>query len=146
MKGQSTLITHKDLNDAMDHIVVNFGVEILKIIPGRVSTEVDARLSFDKEATIQKAIHLIELYEKAGIGKERILIKIAATWEGIEAAKILERDHGIHCNLTLIFSFAQAVCCAEAKVFLFLFFRLFCSYSLGYFIFLFFRLLYILIV
>lgn len=102
---------------------MSFGLELLKIIPGRVSTEVDARLSFDTEATIQKALHLIGLYEKAGISKERILIKIASTWEGIQAAKILEEQHGVHCNLTLIFSFVQAVCCAEANVSFLLFCR-----------------------
>ncbi|ORY00635.1 transaldolase [Basidiobolus meristosporus CBS 931.73] len=101
---------------AMDKLLVNFGCEILKIIPGRVSTEVDARLSFDKERTIKKALHLIKLYEEAGISKERILIKIASTWEGIQAAKELESKHQIHCNLTLLFSFPQAVACAEAQV------------------------------
>ncbi len=87
--------------------MVNFGTEILKIIPGRVSTEVDARLSFDKQATIDKAIQIIKLYEQAGINKDRVLIKIASTWEGICAAKELEQVHGIHCNLTLLFGFAQ---------------------------------------
>ncbi|CAG8465447.1 1977_t:CDS:2 [Funneliformis mosseae] len=100
---------------AMDKLLINFGVEILKIIPGRVSTEVDARLSFDKEATIEKARRLIKLYEEAGIKKERILIKVASTWEGIQAARQLEQE-GIHCNLTLLFSFPQAVACAEAGV------------------------------
>jgi transaldolase len=94
---------------------VNFGREILKIVPGRVSTEVDARLSFDTAATIAKARELIGLYDKAGIGRERILIKVGSTWEGIRAAGELERE-GIHCNLTLLFSFAQAVACAEAGV------------------------------
>ena len=88
----------------------------MKIIPGRVSTEVDARLSFDKEATKAKAKELIALYESVGVKKERILIKIASTWEGIQAARELERDDGIHCNLTLLFGFAQAVACAEAGV------------------------------
>ena len=92
-----------------------FGIEILKIVPGRVSTEVDARLSFDTEGTIAKAREIIALYEKSGISKDRILIKIASTWEGIKAAETLEKE-GIHCNLTLLFSFAQAVACAEAKV------------------------------
>ncbi|KAJ1966980.1 sedoheptulose-7-phosphate:D-glyceraldehyde-3- phosphate transaldolase, partial [Dimargaris xerosporica] len=101
---------------AFDKLLVNFGVEILKIIPGRVSTEVDARLSFDTQATIEKAIHLINLYKEAGIDKKRVLIKIASTWEGIQAAKILEAKYGIHCNLTLLFSFPQAVACAEANV------------------------------
>ncbi len=99
----------------MDRLAVNFGREILKIVPGRVSTEVDARLSFDTVATIAKARELIALYEAAGIGRERILIKVGSTWEGIRAAADLERE-GIHCNLTLLFSFAQAVACAEAGV------------------------------
>jgi transaldolase len=100
----------------LDKLLVNFGSEILKIVPGRVSTEVDARLSFDKEASITKAKRLIALYEEAGISKERVLIKLASTWEGIQAAKELEANYGIHCNLTLLFSFAQAVACAEAQV------------------------------
>jgi transaldolase len=91
-------------------------VEILKVVPGRVSTEVDARLSFDKDATIAKALTLIALYKERGISKERVLIKIASTWEGIQAARTLELEHGIHCNLTLLFSFSQAVACAEAGV------------------------------
>ena len=99
----------------MDELFVGFGREILKIVPGRVSTEVDAGLSFDTEATLAKARKLIGLYEKAGVDRERILIKIASTWEGIRAAEQLERE-GIHCNLTLLFSFAQAVACAEAGV------------------------------
>jgi len=99
----------------MDRLAVNFGMEILKIVPGRVSTEVDARLSFDRDATIAKARELIGLYEKAGISRERILIKVGTTWEGIRAAAELERG-GIHCNMTLLFSFAQAVACAEAGV------------------------------
>jgi transaldolase len=99
----------------MDRLAVNFGREILKIIPGRVSTEVDARLSFDTAGSIAKARELIGLYERAGIGRERILIKVGSTWEGIRAAGELERE-GIHCNLTLLFSFAQAVACAEAGV------------------------------
>ena len=103
------------LSKAMDKLAVNFGLEILKIVPGRVSTEVDARLSFDTEATIAKARELIALYEANGISRERILIKIASTWEGIRAAEIIEKE-GIHCNLTLLFSFAQAVRCAEANV------------------------------
>ncbi|SCU80631.1 LAMI_0B03202g1_1 [Lachancea mirantina] len=101
---------------AVDALLVEFGKEILKIVPGRVSTEVDARLSFDKDATIEKALHIIKLYEDSGISKERVLIKIASTWEGIQAAKELEEKHGIHVNLTLLFSFAQAVAAAEAKV------------------------------
>jgi transaldolase len=99
----------------MDRLMVNFGCEILKIIPGRVSTEVDAALSFDTDGTINKAHRLIGMYEQAGISRERVLIKMASTWEGIRAAERLERD-GIHCNLTLLFSFAQAVACAEAGV------------------------------
>jgi transaldolase len=99
----------------MDDLLVGFGCEILKIVPGRVSTEVDAGLSFDTKATMAKARRLIELYQEAGFGRERILIKIASTWEGIRAAEKLERE-GIHCNLTLLFSFAQAVACAEAGV------------------------------
>lgn len=102
-------------NLAMDKLAVNFGLEILKIVPGRVSTEVDARLSFNTEATISKAKELIALYEAAGIEKERILIKIASTWEGIKAAEELEKE-GIHCNLTLLFSIAQAIACGEAKI------------------------------
>lgn len=100
---------------AIDWLAVAFGKQILNIVPGRVSTEVDARLSYDTEATIEKARYLISQYEKAGIDKERILIKIAATWEGIKAAEILEKE-GIHCNLTLLFGFHQAVACAEAGV------------------------------
>src|SRR5215467_12963569 len=99
----------------MDKLFVTFGCEILKIVPGRVSTEVDAGLSFDTEGTLAKARKLIGMYQEAGVGPERILIKIASTWEGIRAARRLERD-GIHCNLTLLFSFAQAVACAEAGV------------------------------
>ncbi|KAG1445301.1 hypothetical protein G6F56_009964 [Rhizopus delemar] len=100
----------------MDKLLVNFGSEILKVVPGRVSTEVDARLSFDVEGTVNKALTLIKLYEENGINKDRILIKIASTYEGIQAAHILETKHAIHCNLTLLFGFAQAVACAEAGV------------------------------
>ena len=103
------------LGEALDKLAVFFGLEILKIVPGRVSTEVDARLSFDTTATLAKARSLIARYEKNGIERERILIKIAATWEGIRAAEELEKE-GIHCNLTLLFSFPQAVACAEAGV------------------------------
>ncbi|AXK73383.1 transaldolase [Lysobacter sp. TY2-98] len=103
--------------DASDRLAVAIGNEILKIVPGRVSTEVDARLSFDTEATVAKARRLVELYDAVGVGRDRLLIKIASTWEGIRAAERLERD-GIHCNLTLLFSFAQAIACAEAGVFL----------------------------
>ena len=105
------------LGDACDRLAVAIGSEIVKLIPGRVSTEVDARLSFDTEATVARARRLVRLYADAGIGSDRLLIKIAATWEGIRAAERLERE-GIHCNLTLLFSFAQAVACAEAGVYL----------------------------
>jgi len=105
----------KKVEIALDKLAVNFGLEILKIIPGRVSTEVDARLSFDTEANIKKARELIALYKEAGIDKDRILVKIASTWEGIQAAKELEKE-GIHCNLTLLFSLPQAIACAEAGV------------------------------
>ena len=103
------------LSKAMDKLAVNFGLEILKIVPGRASTEVDARLSFDTEATIAKARELIALYEANGISRERILIKVASTWEGIRASEQLEKE-GIHGNLTLLFSIAQAIRCAEANV------------------------------
>ena len=103
------------LPTVIDRLLVVFGLEILKIVPGRVSSEVDARLSFDTDATVAKALEIIALYEKSGIGRERVLIKIASTWEGIKAAEILEKQ-GIHCNLTLLFSFAQAVACAEAGI------------------------------
>lgn len=99
----------------MDQVLVLFGLEILKVVPGRVSTEVDARLSFDTEGTVSKARAIIALYEASGISRERVLIKIASTWEGIRAAAILEKE-GIHCNLTLLFSLVQAVACAEAGV------------------------------
>lgn len=105
------------VNKALDKLVVNFGSEILKIVPRFVSTEVDARLSFDTEASVKKAREIIALYKEAGIEKERILIKLASTWEGIKAAEILEKE-GIHCNLTLLFGFGQAMACAEAGVFL----------------------------
>jgi len=101
---------------AIDKLFVKFGLEILKIVPGRVSTEVDARLSFDQEAQINKAKQLIDMYAKEGIDKSRVLIKLSSTWEGIQAAKTLEADYGITCNLTLLFAFAQAVACAEANV------------------------------
>lgn len=101
---------------AMDKLLVLFGTSILNIIPGRVSTEVDARLSFDVNGSVEKAKKYIKLYEEHGISKERVLIKLASTWEGIQAARILEKEYGIHCNLTLLFSFCQAVACAEAKV------------------------------
>lgn len=102
-----------DLTEALDRVFVNFGLEILKIVPGRVSTEVDARLSFDVDGSIAKARHLISLYEAAGISRKRILIKLASTWEGVMAAKVLEKE-GIHCNMTLMFSLVQAVACADA--------------------------------
>ncbi|KAL1895017.1 Transaldolase [Sporothrix stenoceras] len=102
----------------LDAILVEFGREILKIVPGRVSTEVDARLSFDTKASVDKALHIIDLYKAQGISKDRVLIKIASTWEGIKAAEILQRDHGINTNLTLMFSLTQAIAAAEAGAFL----------------------------
>ena len=114
---QQTMAEHgkADLALAMDHLLVRFGCEILKHIPGRVSTEVDARLSFDKTATLARARRIVALYQAQGVGRDRVLIKIASTWEGIQAAAELERE-GIHTNLTLLFSFAQAVACGQAKV------------------------------
>ncbi|UFH50611.1 transaldolase [Pseudomonas sp. KNUC1026] len=106
-----------DVQLASDHLAVAVGGEILKAIPGRISTEVDARLSFDSKAMLRKANTLIDLYEKNGVSKDRVLIKLASTWEGIRTAEQLEKD-GIQCNLTLLFSFAQAAACAEAGVFL----------------------------
>lgn len=114
-KSQSSNVDEQ-VTIASDKLFVLFGLEILKIIPGRVSTEVDARLSFDKEGQIQKALNFIKMYESEGISRDRILIKLSSTWEGIQAAKFLEEEHKIHCNLTLLFSFAQAVACAEAGV------------------------------
>jgi len=114
---QDALGSTKTLEAACDKISVAIGCEILKIVPGKVSTEVDARLSFDTKASIAKAHHLIELYETAGISKDRVLIKVASTWEGIRAAEHLEKE-GISCNLTLLFSFSQAAACADAGVFL----------------------------
>jgi len=105
----------EQLTICMDKLSVNFGTEILKLVPGRVSTEVDARLSFDTERTIAKARRFIDLYQEEGIPKEKILIKTASTWEGIKAAEQLEKE-GIHCNLTLLFSMPQAIACAEARV------------------------------
>ncbi len=105
----------EDLSGAIDRLFVAFGCEILKHVPGRVSTEVDPRLSFDTEASIAKARHLIALYEAAGISRSRVLIKLATTWEGVRAAEKLERD-GIHCNLTLLFGMAQAIACVDAGV------------------------------
>jgi len=117
---KSAIAEESDENEqislAMDKLFVKFGLKILDTVPGRVSTEVDARLSFDKEGQIAKAKRLIEMYEKEGIDKKRVLIKLSSTWEGIQAAKILEAEHGITCNLTLLFCFAQAVACAEANV------------------------------
>ena len=104
----------KSLGHALDKVFVNFGIEILKQVPGRVSTEVDARLSFDVEGSVAKAHHLISLYEAAGIDRKRILIKLASTWEGVLAARQLEKE-GIHCNMTLLFSLPQAIACAEAN-------------------------------
>jgi len=102
-----------DVETVIDYLLIGFGIEILKIVPGRVSTEVDARLSFDAEGSIQKARQLIDLYESNGISRDRILIKLASTWEGIEAARVLQKE-GIHCNMTLMFSMAQAIAAAEA--------------------------------
>ena len=112
-----TVAAHKgaSLEEIVDHVLVRFGLEILKVVPGRVSTEVDARLSFDRPATLARARRLIGLYEAAGINRQRVLIKIAATWEGIQAARELELE-GIHCNLTLLFSFCQAQACGDANV------------------------------
>ena len=112
-----TVAAHKGqpLDVVMDHLLVRFGQEILRHVPGRVSTEVDARLSFDTAATVARARRIMALYEAKGIGRERVLIKIASTWEGIQAAAELERE-GIRCNLTLLFSFCQAVACGQAGV------------------------------
>jgi transaldolase len=104
-----------DIDNICDHLTVNFGCEILKCIPGRISSEIDARLSFDTQASIEKAQKIIALYADNGIDKSRVLVKLAATWQGIKAAEELEKQ-GIHCNLTLLFSMAQAVACAEANV------------------------------
>jgi transaldolase len=103
------------LDAVVDQVLVRFGLEILKVVPGRVSTEVDARLSFDVDANLARARRLIALYEAAGINRSRVLIKLASTWEGIQAARVLEQE-GIHCNLTLLFAFCQAVACGEAGV------------------------------
>ena len=109
-----TVAAHRSepLDSIVDEVLVRFGLEILKIVPGRVSTEVDARLSFDTAASVAKAHRLIQMYEQAGIGRERILIKLASTWEGIQAARILQHE-GINCNMTLLFAFCQAVACGE---------------------------------
>ncbi len=106
---------HPRLETVMDHVLIAFGLKILEVVPGRVSTEVDARLSFDTKATVEKARELIALYADAGIAKERVLIKIASTWEGIAAGRILQEE-GIRCNMTLLFSLAQAVAAAKARV------------------------------
>jgi len=103
---------------ALDNLLVQFGSEILKIIPGKVSTEVDARFSFDTKASVNKALHILELYQELGISKDRVLIKVASTWEGIKAAEILQSQHGVNCNLTLMFSLPQAIAGAEAGAFL----------------------------
>ncbi len=115
MNGRQS--SNEQLADCMDRLAVGFGEKILEQIPGRVSTEVDARLSFDTDASITKARHLINLYEQAGVGRERVLIKMASTWEGIRAAETLEKE-GINCNLTLLFNFTQAVAAADAGAFL----------------------------
>jgi len=107
----------QQINACIDKLAVSIGCEILNIIPGRISTEVDARLSFNQDATIEKAKKLIDLYEQAGVERSRVLIKIASTWEGIRAAEVLEKE-GINCNLTLLFGFSQAIACADAGVFL----------------------------
>jgi transaldolase len=114
-RKNSGLTGSKRVEDIIDNILIAFGLEILKIVPGRVSTETDARLSFDADGTIAKARELIALYEKAGISRDRVLIKIASTWEGIKAAEVVQKE-GIKCNLTLLFSLPQAIACAEAKV------------------------------
>ncbi|MDA8775267.1 transaldolase [Opitutales bacterium] len=103
----------KDVDRVMDHLLVKFGLSILKVVPGRVSTEVDARLSFDYDASLEKARSIISLYEENGVSRDRILIKLATTWEGVEVSKVLEQE-GIHTNMTLLFSLVQAVACAEA--------------------------------
>jgi len=113
LSGSST----EQMSATLDKLAVSIGCEILKIVPGRVSTEVDARLSYDKDASVKKARQLIKLYEDAGFNRNRVLIKLASTWEGIRAAEILEKE-GINCNLTLLFSFSQATACADAGVFL----------------------------
>lgn len=111
---KSGLTGQAQLDDIVDDLLVTFGGEILKIVPGRVSTETDAKLAFDTQGLIDKAHHFISLYKDMGIGRERVLIKIASTWEGIRAAEVLQKE-GINCNMTLLFSLAQAVACAEAK-------------------------------
>ena len=115
LKETVAALPGRPLPEVVDAVLVRFGIEILKIVPGRVSTEVDARLSFDTEATLARARRIVGLYEKAGVGRDRVLVKIAATWEGIRAAEVLESE-GIHCNLTLLFAFCQAVACGDAGV------------------------------
>jgi transaldolase len=115
LEGVTTEHGAEPIDGKIDRLLVAFGCEILKIVPGRVSTEVDARMSFDVAASVAKAHELIALYEQSGVSRDRVLIKIASTWEGIRAAEILERE-GIHCNLTLLFSQAQAIACADAGV------------------------------
>jgi len=112
-----TVAAHRDkpLDAVVDEVLVRFGREILAVVPGRVSTEVDARLSFDCAATVARARRIVALYEEAGVSRERVLVKMASTWEGIQAARMLEHE-GIHCNLTLLFAFCQAVACGEAGV------------------------------
>jgi len=112
-----TVAAHRGVarDEIVDHVLVRFGLEILKVVPGRVSTEVDARLSFDTAATLSRARRIMALYEAAGVPRSRVLVKVAATWEGIQAARVLEAE-GIHCNLTLLFAFAQARACADASV------------------------------
>lgn len=114
-KKQGTTDEREQMAIIIDKMSVNFGIEILKLVPGYVSTEVDARLSFNTKETVRRALRIIAMYEAAGVSRDRILIKIATTWEGVQAAKILKAD-GILCNMTLLFSFAQAVACAEAQV------------------------------
>lgn len=108
----------EQVDAALDALLVEFGSEILKIVPGRVSTEVDAKLSFDIDRSVEKALHIIDLYKEKGVDKSRVLIKLASTWEGIKAADILQHKHGINCNLTLLFSQVQAIAAAEAGAFL----------------------------
>jgi len=116
-KGKGGDIDSK-VDAALDRLLVEFGKEILNIIPGKVSTEVDASFSFSTKASVEKALRIIDLYKEQGISKDRVLIKIASTWEGIKAAEILQRDHGINCNLTLMFSPVQAIAAAEAGAYL----------------------------
>ncbi len=114
LKAAAAAQKDRAVDAVADEVLVRFGLEILKIVPGRVSTEVDARLSFDTAASVARAHRLIAMYEDAGIARERVLIKLAATWESIQAARVLERE-GIHCNMTLLFAFCQAVACGEAE-------------------------------